>query len=160
LLYETAVHFLIPFAFGRDLETIFCQTNRINPAIQGEDYPGAGLLSSGAKGMIDANRISGASPPEVAFGEFRIEGEHAMIRIAADGNLFLTDYGKPEVLLPVKTHAEGYKGDSVKALQEHFAGCLLSGQSSESEGADYLKTVMAVDACYRSAQTGMPVKIA
>ena len=36
----------------------------------------------------------------------------------------------------------------------------MSGQASESEGADYLKTVMAVDACYRSAQTGMPVKIA
>ena len=60
----------------------------------------------------------------------------------------------------MKIPAEGYKGDSVKALQEHFAGCLLSGEVSESEGAEYLKTVMAVDACYRSAQTGMPVKIA
>ena len=83
-----------------------------------------------------------------------------MIRIAADGNLFLTDYGKPETLLPVKIPSEGYKGDSVKALQEHFAGCLLSGEVSESEGAEYLKTVMAVDACYRSAQTGMPVNLA
>jgi hypothetical protein len=36
----------------------------------------------------------------------------------------------------------------------------LSGEVSESEGAVYLKTVMAVDACYRSAQTGMPVNIA
>jgi predicted dehydrogenase len=48
----------------------------------------------------------------------------------------------------------------VKALQQHFAECLLTGEASESEGAEYLKTVMAVDACYRSAQTGLPVKIA
>ena len=39
LLYETAVHFLDTFRFlGGELESIFCQTNRINPAIQGEDY--------------------------------------------------------------------------------------------------------------------------
>jgi len=56
--------------------------------------------------------------------------------------------------------SHGYKGDSVKALQQHFADCLLSGEASEPEGARYLKTVMAVDACYRSAQTGMPVNIA
>jgi predicted dehydrogenase len=110
--------------------------------------------------MIDANRISGVSPAEVAFGEFRIEGEDAMIRIATDGRMFLTNYGKPEILLPMNIPPEGYKGDSVKALQEHFTGCLLSGEVSESEGAVYLKTVMAVDACYRSAQTGMPVNIA
>jgi predicted dehydrogenase len=110
--------------------------------------------------LIDANRISGSSPPEVAFGEFRIEGEHAMIRIAADGSLFLADYEKPETHLPTKFALEGYKGDSVKALQQHFAECLLTGEASESEGAEYLKTVMAVDACYRSAQTGLPVKIA
>lgn len=162
LLYETAVHFLDTFRFlGGDLESIFCQTNRINPAIVGEDYTLVQVsFSNGAKGIIDANRISGASPPEVAFGEFRIEGERAMIRIAADGCMFLTDYEKPEIILPMKIPSEGYKGDSVKALQEHFAGCLLSGEVSESESVEYLKTVMAVDACYRSAQSGMPVKIA
>ena len=162
LLYETVVHFLDTFRFlGGDLQSVFCQTNRINPAIRGEDYALVQVsFSNGAKGMIDANRISGPSPPEVAFGEFRIEGEHAMIRLAADGNLFLNDYGKPEILLPLKIPVEGYKGDSVKSLQQHMAGCLLSGEASESEGAEYLKTVMAVDACYRSAETAMPVNIA
>jgi predicted dehydrogenase len=162
LLYETVVHFLDTFRFlGGDLESVFCQTNRINPAIQGEDYTLVQVsFSNGAKGLIDANRISGASPPEVAFGEFRIEGEHAMIRIAADGTLSLTDYERPEILVAMEIPAQGYKGDSVRALQQHFAGCLLSGEASESEGSDYLKTVMAVDACYRSAETGMPVNIA
>jgi predicted dehydrogenase len=156
------VHFLDTFRFlGGDLESIFCQTNRINPAILGEDYTLVQVsFTSGAKGMIDANRISGACPPEVAFGEFRIEGEHAMVRIEAYGCMFLTDYEKPEIILPMTIPSGGYKGDSVKALQEHFAACLLSGEPSESESAEYLKTVMAVDACYRSAQSGMPVKVA
>ena len=162
LLYETVVHFLDTFRFlGGDLESVFCQTNRINAAIQGEDYALVQVsFANGAKGLIDANRISGASPPEVAFGEFRIEGEQGMIRIAADGSLFLTDYGRPEAVYPMQVPAQGYKGDSVRALQQHFAECLLSGEAAESEGADYLKTVRAVDACYRSAETGLPVKIA
>jgi predicted dehydrogenase len=162
LLYETVVHFLDTFRYLQgDMESVFCQTNRINATIQGEDYALVQVsFANGARGMIDANRISGTSPPEVAFGEFRIEGEQAMIRIAADGGLFLTEYGKPELRCPVQVPAEGYKGDSVRALQEHFVACLLSGETAESEGADYLKTVRAVDACYRSAETGLPVKLA
>jgi predicted dehydrogenase len=162
LLYETAVHFLDTFRFlAGEIESIFCQTNRINPTIRGEDYALA-LVSflSGAKGMIDANRISGHFPPDVAFGEFRIEGERAMIRIAADGDLFVTEYDQPETLHPMETPKQGYKGDSVKALQQHFAECLLSGEAAESEGAGYLRTVAAVEACYLSAQTGMPVRMA
>jgi D-apiose dehydrogenase len=160
LLYETAVHFLDTFRFlAGDIESIFCRTSRINPAIRGEDYALVQVsFSSGAKGLIDANRISGTFPPEVAFGEFRIEGERGMIRIAPDGNLFVTEYGKGETIHPLDTPAQGYKGDSVAALQRHFARCLLSGEGFESEGAEYLKTVGAVDACYRSAQTGMHVE--
>ena len=38
LLYETGVHFLDTFRFlGGEMESVFCQTDRINPAIQGED---------------------------------------------------------------------------------------------------------------------------
>jgi predicted dehydrogenase len=162
LVYETAVHFLDTFRFLEgDLESIFCQTNRINQTIRGEDYALVQVsFSSGAKGLIDANRISGSYPAEVAFGEFRIEGERASIRIAGDGNLYITEYGQPEVRCPVDGPRQGYKGDSVKALQEHLAQCLRSGEVAESEGADYLKTVRAVDACYRSAETGMAVKLA
>ena len=83
-----------------------------------------------------------------------------MIRIAPDGSLFVTDYGQPEISHPMQVPVEGYKGDSVFAVQQHFVACLLSGESAESEGANYLKTVTAVEACYRSAETGLPVSIA
>jgi predicted dehydrogenase len=161
LVYETAVHFLDTFRYlGGELRRVFSQTDRINPVIRGEDYALIQVsFRSGANGLIDANRISGSCPPEVAFGEFRIEGEEGAIRIAADGNLYVTEYGKPEALgLPARP-GPGYKGDSVKALQEHFADCLRSGEPAESEGAVYLRTVQAVEACYHSAQTGMPVSL-
>jgi hypothetical protein len=44
-------------------------------------------------------------------------------------------------------------------VQKHFVDCLLSGEVAESEGALYLNTVWAVDACYRSAQTGTVVNL-
>jgi predicted dehydrogenase len=72
----------------------------------------------------------------------------------------VTEYGNAEKMLSVNVPGQGYKGDSVKALQQHLADCLLSGKTCESEGAEYLKTVRAVDACYRSAKTGMPVNLA
>jgi predicted dehydrogenase len=161
LVYETAVHFLDTFRFiGGEFSSIFCQTNRINPVIQGEDYALIQVtFSSGAKGLVDANRISGVFPPPVAFGEFRVEGDRAMIRIAPDGALYVTTYGQPETLCLPANPTPGYKGDSVRAVQEHFAHCLRSGEPAESEAAAYLRTVQAVDACYRSAATGKVVNL-
>ena len=167
LLYETVVHFLDTFRFlAGEMSTVFCQTQRINPVIRGEDCALVQVsFARGAKGLIDANRISGAFPPEIAFGELRIEGERAMARVAPDGNIFVTEYGQPEAVhsFTLSNQAlskQGYRGDSVKALQEHCAECLLTGAQAESEGADYLRTAEAVYACYRSAETGQPVGLA
>ena len=71
--------FWIPFAFwaGSGIDLLPDESDQPRDPRR-RLHAGAGLLSSGAKGMIDANRISGASPPEVAFGEFRIEGTSAI----------------------------------------------------------------------------------
>jgi hypothetical protein len=60
-------------------------------------------------------------------------------------------------LFPIST--AGYKGDSVFALQQHLLACLRADRPSESDGRDYLKTVQAVLACYRSAETGQAVTL-
>jgi predicted dehydrogenase len=161
LLYETAVHFLDTFRYlGGEIDAVYCQTNRINPVVSGEDYALVQVsFGGGLKGIIDANRISGSYPPEVAFGESRIEGDRAAIRIAPDGKLFLTEYGGVETLHADTWPTGGYKGDSVWAVQRHMAECLRSGAASESEGAAYLKTVAAVEACYASAETGSVVRL-
>lgn len=152
LIYETLVHFLDTFRFlSGEIETVFCQTRRINPLILGEDYAVIQVgFVNGAYGLIDANRISGPVPPDVAFGVFTLEGERAKLRMTSQGDLFITEYGQPEILHHYQKPEQGYKGDSVKAAQVHYADCLLTGKKCESEGAEYLKTVSATFACYES----------
>ncbi|MCI0421559.1 MAG: Gfo/Idh/MocA family oxidoreductase [Acidobacteria bacterium] len=161
LLQETVVHFLDTFRFlAGEIETVFCQTQHLNPLIRGEDCVLVQIsFNSGAHGLIDANRISGPNPPEVAFGTFTLEGEHVAIRMTPRGDLWVTEYGKPERLQEFPRTDQGYKGDSVKAVQEHFVSCLQTGQMSETEGVEYLKTVAAVFACYQSAETGNMISL-
>ncbi len=45
----------------------------------------------------------------------------------------------------------GYKGDSVRATQEHFVHCHRDGKPFETNGRDYLKTFGVVEAAYESA---------
>lgn len=156
LIHETLVHFLDTFRYlAGEIESVFCTTRRVNPVILGEDYALIRVrFRSGACGLIDANRISGDVPPRVAFGEFRLEGQTASLRITPDGDVWITDYGEPEAAHPFVKPDCGYKGDSVRAVQAHIAECLRSGAAAESEGMEYLKTVAAVEACYRSAESG------
>lgn len=162
LIYETLVHFLDTFRFlAGEITSLFCQTRRLNPMIVGEDYALIQLnFTNGANGLIDANRISGPVPPEVAFGVFTLEGERAALRMTPQGDLFITEYGQPERPHEYVKPAHGYKGDSVFAAQQHYAECLRDGTPCETEGAEYLKTVRAMFACYEAAETGGVITLA
>ena len=161
LIYETIVHFLDTFRYlVGEIAALWCRTERLNPVIRGEDYALVELqFASGAHGLIDANRISGPAPPEVAFGTLHLEGERAAVRMTPDGQLWLAEYGSPGRPHEFPAAHCGYKGDSVTAAQRHFAACLRTGQPAESEGRAYLQTVAAVFACYESAAHGRPVQL-
>lgn len=161
MIYETAVHFLDTFRFLLgEIRSVYCEIDRINPAIAGEDYALVQLaFENGAHGLIDANRTSGPMPVPVALGEFRLEGDRAAVRMTPDGRLFLTEHGGAERPHAFPATDAGYKGDSVRATIEHSVECLRSGKPAESEGRDYLKTVAAVFACYRSAERGERVRL-
>jgi predicted dehydrogenase len=132
----------------------------VNPTIAGEDQSLVLVTSrGGVPGLIDANRISGPVPAPVAMNTLTVEGERGLLRLSADGRLWLTEYGQAEREHAFPTTTAGYKGDSVRATQEHLIGCLHSGAPSESEGREYLKTVQAVFACYQSAETGQAVPL-
>jgi D-apiose dehydrogenase len=161
LIYETGVHFLDTFRFlAGEMKTIYCTTQRLNPVIVGED---AAIIhatfASGINGVIDANRIGGPIPSPVAFGTLMVEGERASLRMSPDGDLFVTDYGQAEQPHAYVKPEIGYKGDSVKAAQQHYADCLLTGQPCESDGDAYLQTVRAVLGAYESAAIGQVVQL-
>jgi D-apiose dehydrogenase len=156
LIYETFVHFLDTYRYlAGEVERVYCVTRRVNQNIRGEDCATVQLrFRSGASGLIDGNRLSGPETPPPAFGEFRLEGDRAAVRLTPDGDLCIREDGRDESPHEFERPDAGYKGDSVKAMQEHFIAFVKSGEPAESEGEEYLKTVMLVEACYRSAESG------
>ena len=161
LIYEMLVHQLDTARYlAGEIQTLYCQIQRINPVIQGEDYAQIHLLfANGVQGLLDGNRINGREPSKVVMGSFRLEGDRGMLRLTSNGRLFISENGGDEH--PHTFHApdRGYKGDSVRAAQEHYVHCLQSGARCETEGEEYLKTVAAVEACYRSAATRQAVNL-
>jgi predicted dehydrogenase len=159
LVYETAIHFIDTFRFlAGEIAQVHCQLARVNPAIRGEDAALVQLwFASGAHGLIDANRIWGPVPAPAALGELCLEGERGVLRVDASGAVWLALDGQAERPVDYQRPAEGYRGDSVRAVQEHAVACLRDGRPAESEAADYLRTTAVVFACYRSAESGQPV---
>jgi predicted dehydrogenase len=161
LIYETLVHHLDTSRYlAGELSRVYCQSQRVNPVIAGEDCVLIQMtFQNGMQGLIDGNRISGRVPARVAMGSFRVEGDRGMIRLTSSGRLFLTEHGKDEVPHPFEAPEEGYRGDSIRAAQQHYVSCLQKGTRCESEGAEYLKTVAAVEACYQSVVSGQAVPL-
>jgi D-apiose dehydrogenase len=160
LVYETLVHYLDTMRYlCGEFQELYCSLARINPAIAGEDCAVIAARIGEIRGLIDANRISGAGAPELAFGTMRLEGDDGMLRMDTRGNLFITRYGEAERLHSYPRPESGYKGDSVLATQQHAVECLRAGGPAESEGRAYLRTIEAVEACYQSAGTGRPVSL-
>lgn len=161
LVYETLVHPLDTFRFlAGDIECVQCQLARRNPAIVGEDQTIIQLrFKSGVLGLIDGNRVTGPVPAPVAMGTLVIEGDGGTLRMTADGRLWLAPHGKTEMEHPFCIPADGYKGDSVRATQQHLIDALRTGNPSESDGRDYLGTVALVEACYESHESGMFVRL-
>lgn len=75
-----------------------------------------------------------------------IKGESGTLRTRPEGEIFLNDQR-----LDFTPSTLGYKGDSVRAAQEHLMECLRTGQPAESEGRTYLFTAKLVEDAYRIA---------
>jgi predicted dehydrogenase len=79
------------------------------------------------------------------MGEACFEGDEAALWVRASGDVY-----RDSTLLWKNDVTEGYRGDSVRATQQHFADCLRSGAPFESSPEEYLKTVRVVEAAYES----------
>jgi D-apiose dehydrogenase len=162
MVYEMVVHFIDAFRYLLgEFTSVFCRMGRVNPMIKGEDYTLIHFdFENGARGLIDANRISGPARREPISEELIVEGDRGKIRLARDCRIWLDEYADAEKAYDYAFPVEGYRGDSVRAAQRHFISCLQTGERCETEGQDYLKTVAAVFACYDSAETGNVIEAA
>src|SRR5262245_3917062 len=147
LIDEALVHYIdtARFLFG-DVCAVYAQARTINPVIKAEDQ--AILIvthDSGLLGTIDGHRFLDPEPTGPAMGEAGFEGEAGALFISATGDV----YSGGERIYENRVR-EGYRGDSVRATQQHFIECLVSGRAFETEGREYLKTFAVVEAAYRS----------
>lgn len=156
VILHVLVHFLdtARFLFG-EIEEIYCQTQRINPAIAGEDL--AVMIvrhQSGLRGAIDGHRF--AEPEQGGSGmcDCRIEGLENVLALRGGDNVYL---GSEMVFNAAGI--PGYKGDSCRATQQHFVNCLRTGAAFETGAEEYLKSVACVEAAYRSAVENRPVLV-
>lgn len=160
-VYETGVHFLDTFRFlGGEITSVHARLQRRNPAIRGEDA--AQILcgfASGATALLDASRYNecAASDPRYTFGQVRLDGSRGHLELDLEGGLIFQPLGEPARPLDYRPSREGFGGDCVFALQQHFAEGLRSGAPFESTGEDYLRTTALVEACYQSQATGQVV---
>lgn len=166
LLYETGVHFVDTFRylFG-SIDSVYARTRRRNPAIAGED---AGVVvldfASDVTATLDASRYNEpdhtVAETRYTFGTFRVDTERGHLTLSTDGTVTWQALGASPVTVLADPPTAGFAGDSVRALQEHFVAGLRSGEPFESEGRDYLLTIRAVEACYRSASRHQAVSVA
>jgi predicted dehydrogenase len=162
-IFETGVHFLdtFRFLFG-DAKSIYAKTARRNPVIKGED---SALLvcemNSGVTAVLDANRYneSDSENPRYTFGTVRIEGSKGHLELDFDGGISIKPLGQPSVRHQYEPSTDGFAGDCVFAVQQHFVECMSSGNEFESTVSDYAHSVQMVEAAYESAANGNAVTI-
>jgi predicted dehydrogenase len=162
-LFETGVHFLdtFRFLFG-EAQSVFAKTAKRNPVIKGEDSALVVCeMESGVTAVLDANRYneSDADDARYTFGTVRIEGSKGHLELDFDGLIRLKKLGGAVEVVDYVRSRDGFAGDCVLGVQEHFVRCMQSGERFESSAADYLKSVAMVEAAYESAATDRVVEV-
>ncbi|MFD2057070.1 Gfo/Idh/MocA family protein [Mesorhizobium calcicola] len=149
-----------------DVSTITTRTQRINPAIAGEDV--ATMLmdhESGATSVVDcsyASRLAVEPFPETLI---EIDGSDGTIRltqgykltVSGKGGTVVSDVSPP--LLPWASRPWHNIQESVIAIQKHWVDCLAKGTDPATSGADNLKTFALVEAAYAGAASREPVHL-
>jgi len=164
LIYETGVHFIDTFRFlAGEVGKAHAWLRRLNPVIKGEDC-GIMILehANGCISQWDANRYN--EPPKgvnarYTFGEMLVEGSEGSLRLALDGTITLQQLGKDPEIIDYHHENIAFAGDCVYFCQRHFIDRLIDGESFETSGDEYLKTLAVQDCVYESAKTGQTVRI-
>ena len=162
IIQDLGIHILdvARFLFG-DVATLAATTQRVNPAIRGEDVATMLLAhDSGATSVVDcsyASRLPRESFPETLL---EVEGTEGSLRLDAGYRLTVHARGETRVvdasppLLPWAERPWHNVQESVRNIEQHFVDCLRDGRVPETSGADNLRTLALVEAAYASAADG------
>lgn len=164
LIHETAIHLVDTFRyFFGEVSAVYATLRRLNPVIAGED---SGLVifdfTNGSQGVFDGNRLAdhAADNRRRTMGEMSVEGSKATLRLDGSGHLFLRKHGEnTETQIRFSWRDDAFGGDCVYLLQRHMIDHLTTATPLENRVADYLPNLAIEEAIYRSAATGMKIRI-
>jgi D-apiose dehydrogenase len=167
IIEDLGIHILdIARCMMGDVTSLTARTQRINPAIAGEDA--ATMLldhDSGRTSIVDcsyATRLSKEPFPETLI---ELDGTEGTIRLSQGYRLEVNGRNGHRLvdvsplLLPWASRPWHNILESVVATQRHWIKCLGAGSEPATSGADNLKTLALVEASYQSAASGLPVRL-
>jgi predicted dehydrogenase len=162
ILLDLGIHLLdILRVLMGEVTSVQCQTQRINPKIQGEDVATALCRhESGAVSIVDCSYASKVEPDPFPQTLLKVEGDKGVLELGADYRLRIVSDGKVSEgsvepnLLPWAAKPWHGLQESVLNAQRHWVESLLGGREAETSCVDNLKTFALVMACYDSARTG------
>jgi predicted dehydrogenase len=164
IIEDLGIHVLdIVRALMGDVTRVAATTQRVNPAIKGEDVATILLSHAGATSVVDCFYATKRSPETFPETLLEIDGDQGSLYLKAGYQLELHAEGQIErldVAPPLLDWAERpwhNIQESVVVIQDHFVRCLADGTQPETSGADNLQTLTLVEAAYLSAAEGRSV---
>ena len=167
IIEDLGIHVLdIARCMMGDVKSLTARTQRINPAIAGEDV--AAILmdhDSGRTSCVDcsyATKLSKEPFPETLI---ELDGTQGTIRLSQGYRLEVNGRNGHRLvdvsplLLPFASRPWHNIQESVVAIQRHWIECLKTGAQPATSGADNLKTFALVEAAYQSAAGGERVRL-
>ncbi|WP_419728974.1 Gfo/Idh/MocA family protein [Lichenicola sp.] len=166
ILLDLGIHVLdVARAFLGEVDQVFCRTQSIRPGIKGEDMATVMLgHRNGATSIVDITYSSRQSPDPFPQTLIHLEGTEGSLRLEDRYRLTVTSpAGTRTETIPPAPSSWGTEPwlltqDSVVSTQAHWLDCLETGAIPATSGHDNLRTFALVEACYRSAETALPVE--
>ncbi|MEM6804405.1 MAG: Gfo/Idh/MocA family oxidoreductase [Bacteroidota bacterium] len=163
LVFETGIHYIDSFRYlGGEISAVYAQLKRWNDNIAGEDAAFIHFeFENGSTAIWDANRYneSEAEDPRFTFGTCLIEGNQGALELETDGRIILHPLGGNAVELSYPVEKKNFAGDCVFHTQEHFVWALKQGKPFETNGRDYLKSLLLLEAVYESSGKQQRIEI-
>jgi predicted dehydrogenase len=156
---DVGIHMLdLARFFMGEVARISCETQQRNPGLRGEDTATMLLRhESGGVSVVECTYEARRSPDPFPETLVEIEGPLGSIvvdtgcrmTLTSDGQTSETDIGAP--LLSWTSHPWHVSQEGALGACRHFLDCLQRGVTTETSGADNLRSYALVDAAYRAA---------
>ncbi len=166
IIEDLGIHILdISRALFGDVTRVTATTQRINPAIKGEDV--ATMLldhNGGVSSIVDCSYATRRQPETFPQSLIEVDGDAGTIRLDAGYSLTVQTGSGSETrdlsppLLPWASRPWHNIQESVRIIQQHYVDCLRDHTQPETSGRDNLQTLSLVEAAYLSAAESRTVE--